>query len=116
MSDPECDFLKQIDAAEFRMIRRIMIACVLGTDMSKHGKQLAYAQTKLAEPHEDKQFALTALLHAADISHSTRPFDVSYKWTLRVQNEFFNQGDREKELGQEVTFICDREKVKIPGC
>ena len=30
------------------------------------------------------------------------------RWSLRVMEEFFNQGDREKEEGLPITPLCDR--------
>ena len=36
------------------------------------------------------------------------------KWTLRLMEEFFAEGDREGQLGLEVGALNDREKVIIP--
>lgn len=48
-------------------------------------------------------------MHAADVSTQTRTFDVAVEWTHLLFDEFFNQGDIEKEKGLPVSFLCDRE-------
>ena len=49
------------------------------------------------------------LLHAADISNPCKPWEVSKNWSDRVIEEFFAQGDREKEAGLVVSANMDRE-------
>ena len=51
---------------------------------------------------------LKALVHAADVSNPTRPFDISKLWADAITKEFFLQGDREKEIGLEISYLCDR--------
>lgn len=57
---------------------------------------------------------LQALLHAADISNPTRPWDLCYKWTNLVIEEFFAQGDKEREMGLPISNLCDRNTVLVP--
>ena len=49
-------------------------------------------------------------MHACDISHPTRKYEVSAKWTTLLMEEFFEQGESERERGIKVSFLCDREK------
>ena len=111
ISQPENNVLANLGPEEFRSIRRIMIACVLGTDMSKHRKNVAMITSKFEQPHKDPTFILKTLLHAADISHSTRPFNVTLRWSIKVQSEFFQQGDQERARNMEISEICNREKL-----
>jgi hypothetical protein len=37
------------------------------------------------------------------------------KWSYLLFEEFFLQGDLEKEENLPVSFLCDRQKDKIPG-
>ena len=53
-------------------------------------------------------------LHAADISHSIKPWGVHYKFVELLFREFFKQGDREKQLGMEISPLCDRSTLHIP--
>lgn len=37
------------------------------------------------------------------------------KWTYLLFEEFFDQGDIEKEEGLPVSFLCDRNTINIPS-
>lgn len=53
------------------------------------------------------------MLHCADLSSPTKPFPIYKQWTYGVMEEFFKQGDKEKELGIEVSAMCDRDSVVV---
>ena len=57
---------------------------------------------------------LEVLLHAADISNPIKPWPVYEKWANLVMEEFFQQGDRERAEGLEVSAMYDRETVDKP--
>lgn len=107
--------LSHLKPEEFRTFRTLMIQCVLGTDMVKHQQHLVEAQNKLshADLSQEKNVVLPIFTHAADISNLTRPFEVSKQWSTRVLQEFFEQGDKERDLGLPVSFLCDRYTVTI---
>lgn len=63
---------------------------------------------------EDRHFILQIALKCADISNPTRPWDISQKWSLKVCQEFFRQGDYERKLNLPVTSLCDRQSTSIP--
>ena len=52
-------------------------------------------------------------LHACDLSTPTRNFDTLKKWTYLLFEEFFEQGDVEKNAGMPASFLCDRETTVI---
>lgn len=62
-----------------------------------------------------KQEFLNILIHASDISNPTKPFNIYSKWADRVMEEFFLQGDKEKELNLPCSFLCNRDTVNIPN-
>mmetsp|Transcript_707 Transcript_707/g.1308 ORF Transcript_707/g.1308 Transcript_707/m.1308 type:complete len:127 (-) Transcript_707:55-435(-) len=66
---------------------------------------------KLTE--ENKLTLIRALVHAADICNSARPFEIAKAWAESLFSEFFAQGDKEKALGLEVTYLCDRAKFNF---
>lgn len=47
-------------------------------------------------------------LHSADVSVPSRPFEVVKEWTYLLFDEFFMQGDLEKEKNLPVSMLCDR--------
>lgn len=63
---------------------------------------------------EDRHFILQIALKCADISNPTRPWDISHKWSLKVCQEFFRQGDFERKLNLPVTSLCDRQSTSVP--
>lgn len=63
---------------------------------------------------EHRHFILQIALKCADISNPCRPWDVSRKWSYKVCEEFFRQGDYERQLNLPITAICDRNTTSIP--
>mmetsp|Transcript_5976 Transcript_5976/g.7645 ORF Transcript_5976/g.7645 Transcript_5976/m.7645 type:complete len:85 (-) Transcript_5976:246-500(-) len=53
-------------------------------------------------------------MHGCDISQGCRSFDVCKEWTYLLFEEFFHQGDLEKQNDLPVSFLCDREKFVVP--
>jgi hypothetical protein len=51
---------------------------------------------------------MDALLHASDISNPMKPFEVYKEWTKRVLEEFWIQGDQERDQGLKISYLCDR--------
>jgi cAMP-specific phosphodiesterase 4 len=58
-------------------------------------------------------FILEVTLHCADISNPIKPFDVGYAWAELIAEEFFQQGDREKREGLEVSPTMDRDVINL---
>ena len=52
-------------------------------------------------------------MHAADVSSQCRPFEVAKEWSYLLFEEFFWQGDLEKEQNLPVSFLCDRSNTNI---
>jgi len=50
------------------------------------------------------------LIHAADLSNTVRPWEISKLWSDRVVDEFFRQGDLEKGNNLPVSPNMDREQ------
>lgn len=67
----------------------------------------------LAEPQVDKSKALSLVLHCCDISHPAKKWDLHHKWTMLLLEEFFRQGDLERELGLPFSPLCDRNNTLV---
>ena len=115
------------DQATFR---RLMLGCILSTDMSKHNDVLKNVQEMMLqirsdqhelvtddmsadEVQERKEQLLHLVVHSSDISFLTRPMHVQQEWAYLLFEEFFHQGDIEREKGLPVSFLCDRETVNV---
>jgi len=93
-----------------------MIELVLATDFSKHFKELAKFKLRFSKENEaekGKNSMLKMLMHAADVSNTTRKWSTYYEWAQRVLKEFFAQGDEERELGLTISPLCDRNTVNF---
>lgn len=60
---------------------------------------------------DNKVLMRNLILHASDVSNPFKPFRICRIWAWQVLEEFFHQGDREKELGIQVQMLNDRDKV-----
>ena len=54
------------------------------------------------------------LIHAADLGHILQKFYISIHLVELLTQEFWNQGDKEKEKNLNVSFLCDRNNVDVP--
>jgi len=61
----------------------------------------------------DRLLIAKILLHCADISNPTRTWEVTQYWQYLVVEEFFSQGDSEKENGWDISANMDRDNTKI---
>ena len=59
--------------------------------------------------------ALQVVIKAADLGHLALPWDQHLTWVKRLEEEFFAQGDMEKQLlpDSPVSFLMDREKPGV---
>merc|ERR1712232_546570 len=105
-------------------VRKGLIEMVLGTDMAKHAKLVTKLEGFLnknvdgrtpndkagkQEVLEQKLLLMSTALHAADISNPCKPLAIMLRWTRRVLEEFWVQGDEERRRGLAVSPLCDRE-------
>uniref|UniRef100_A0A5F9CR34 Phosphodiesterase n=1 Tax=Oryctolagus cuniculus TaxID=9986 RepID=A0A5F9CR34_RABIT len=56
---------------------------------------------------------LQNMVHCADLSNPTKPLQLYRQWTDRIMEEFFRQGDRERERGMEISPMCDKHNASV---
>ncbi|XP_078049153.1 uncharacterized protein LOC144476297 isoform X2 [Augochlora pura] len=101
-------------------LQRHISSLILATDITRQQEFLEkfkhYLDENLLEMEraEDRHFILQIALKCADISNPCRPWDISRKWSYKVCEEFFRQGDYERRLNLPVTPLCDRHTTSIP--
>ena len=100
-------------------LRKLMIDCVLATDMTGHFKHVSEFQSKVDigfdfEKASDRMVIFQMCIKCADISNAARPQELNLNWTSRVMEEFFMQGDREKKEGLPISPLCGRHGTNIP--
>ena len=65
---------------------------------------------------EERLTVLKMAIKCADIGNVTKGVGVCLPWTERVVQEFFEQGDAERELGLPISMNCDRKTVDVNKC
>ncbi|XP_063174174.1 dual specificity calcium/calmodulin-dependent 3',5'-cyclic nucleotide phosphodiesterase 1A isoform X1 [Candoia aspera] len=114
MQEEEMNILMNLTKDEWRELRNLVIEMVLSTDMSGHFQQIKTMRHTLQQPEGiDKARAMALILHAADISHPSKLWDLHYRWTKALMEEFFRQGDKEAELGLPFSPLCDRKSTMV---
>lgn len=56
---------------------------------------------------------LQNMVHCADLSNPTKPLDLYKNWVSSIMEEFFQQGDRERDQGMDISPMCDRHTATI---
>ena len=117
---PELDIFQNLSNEERKLMRKNIIDIVLATDMSKHLTILANMQTMMetrnltgSGKEEERIKVLETMVHCADLSNPTKPIDIYQVWVKSIFEEFFCQGDFEREAGLTVSPNCDRNSVSI---
>nr|CAH8867702.1 unnamed protein product [Trichobilharzia regenti] len=115
MQEEEFSILSGLDADQFKEFRQLVIDMVLCTDMSLHFQQIKNMKSMISMPESiDKTKALSLIVHCADISHPAKEWNLHEKWSDILCEEFFRQGDRERELNLPISPLCDRNTVIVP--
>jgi len=118
LNEHDCNIFANMQKTDFREFRNLIIEMVLHTDMSQHFSQLKAIKTMVQqnsnESSLDKTKVLCLMLHSCDVSHPSKRWSLHHRWTARCMEEFFVQGDREKELGLEYSPLCDRHNTMVP--
>ena len=127
----EYNIFDNLENNTYKQLRKEMISCVLATDMTFHNYYVDFMNgqinqvkdqngnniSEIKDKEKDKdntkcyQNYMNLLIHSADISNPTKPFQIYWKWAKMVVEEFYEQGDKEKELG--LVCSCDRDKTTI---
>lgn len=127
------DIFQNLNKEMFKIIRRRIIEAILATDMTLHAKINSTVKNKVQLKNiikgennnklietesktffDDQQEMINFLVHTADLSHNSKKFELSYKWTYLLMDEFWRQGDLEKQRNLPVSFLCDRNTSDVP--
>ncbi|XP_010771115.1 cAMP-specific 3',5'-cyclic phosphodiesterase 4D-like isoform X1 [Notothenia coriiceps] len=125
LQEDNCDIFQNLSKKQRESLRKMVIDMVLATDMSKHMNLLADMKTMvetkkvtslgvlLLDNYSDRIQVLQNMVHCADLSNPTKPLDIYRQWTDRIMEEFFTQGDRERDKGMEISPMCDKHNASV---
>ena len=127
----ENNIFENLQNEDYRIIRKRIIDLILATDMSNHAKICSLMKNFIQNKNNnnynhnyikknnynmiEQQEVMNFLIHTADISHCSKDFNISFKWTNLLNEEFWREGDEEKEKKIQVGFLCDRNNSDVPN-
>lgn len=144
VQNPDTAILTNLTKPLYSEVRRVCVEAIFHTDMVHHFAMVKDIQmlyevnsetigrgwaedrfledawivpakvTELFKHPDNRKTLRNLMLHIADISNSMKPFILCRQWAYSVLDEFFLQGDSEKELGIPVQMLNDRDKVNRP--
>ncbi|KAH8072528.1 3',5'-cyclic-nucleotide phosphodiesterase [Aureococcus anophagefferens] len=112
---PELDFLASIATDARKELRKVVISCILATDMSGHGKHVDELRRRgppglgkivddESPTHERRQFYMDTIIHLGDMAGQALPsYDTAKKWGYKIVEEFQNQAAKESKMGLPVS-------------
>lgn len=130
VNDPKANIFSLVQKDLYKEMRAGIIHVVLHTDMSKHFElvnhmALLYRMNQEAFDELDPspccaspanvQLCLSMFLHGADIANPMKPWALAKKLAYLCIEEFFAQGDLEREAAIPVQMLNDRNKVSPPN-
>ncbi|XP_051893599.1 cAMP-specific 3',5'-cyclic phosphodiesterase 4C-like isoform X2 [Pristis pectinata] len=125
LQQENCNIFQNLCKKELQNLRKMAIDMVLATDMTKHMNLLADLKTMvetkkvtslgvlLLDNYSDRIQVLQNMVHCADLSNPTKPLHLYRTWVDKIMMEFFQQGDRERERGMDISPMCDKHTASI---
>ncbi|KAI4884372.1 hypothetical protein NFI96_012415 [Prochilodus magdalenae] len=122
LSQPEFNFLSNLDHVEFKRFRFLVIEAILATDLKKHFDFLAEFNSKVNDVNSpgidwtnenDRLLVCQVCIKLADINGPAKERSLHLKWTEGIVNEFYEQGDEEAGLGLPISPFMDRSMPQL---
>lgn len=128
--DEKKNIFSVLDKGQFKEVRKIITTSILGTDMTKHFNHIADFESRLAaeraiasnpeaaaasggEQRLEKGIMIEMALHCADISNPVKDLAIYKKWVIVVMTEFYQQGDKERDLDMPISPMFDRNNSSV---
>ncbi|XP_053140036.1 dual specificity calcium/calmodulin-dependent 3',5'-cyclic nucleotide phosphodiesterase 1A-like isoform X3 [Hemicordylus capensis] len=117
LQNEEMNILVNLTEEEWRELRSLVIRMVIATDMARHFRHINTLRNIVRcmqqKQRPDRAKVMSMIVHAADISHPSKPWVLHHRWAEALMDEFFRQGDKEAELGLPISPLCDRKTTNI---
>uniref|UniRef100_A0A0N4UBK9 Phosphodiesterase n=1 Tax=Dracunculus medinensis TaxID=318479 RepID=A0A0N4UBK9_DRAME len=117
LSRSENTFIDTLDAAEIKRFRYLVLEYILATDLKQHFDIIVQfnekAPTMDLTNESDRVLVSQMLIKFADINSPSKPYPLHRRWTDRICEEFYEQGDEEKLRGMPVSPYMDRSEPAV---
>ncbi|ETK72280.1 hypothetical protein L915_20601 [Phytophthora nicotianae] len=119
-----CDIFEAFPPDLRRQSRLQIISMVLATDLSGHLTHVNRLKSKLYAVHPTSEssdpssgpglllpdeLVLQTLIMMADVGHAMKSFPLHLAWSELVAEEFYRQGDTERQFGLAISPLCDHD-------
>jgi len=117
---PDSAITANMTQPTFMTFRKVVITLILATDLQKHMSKVRELQKYVADEGKTLMDAssrvqvLELCIICADLGHGAKLLALHQKWSNLILQEFFQQGDRERQLGLPVSPLCDKQTAKLP--
>ncbi|XP_059141069.1 cGMP-inhibited 3',5'-cyclic phosphodiesterase 3A-like [Physella acuta] len=122
LNEPKNYFITGLEAAEFKRFRYLVIEAILATDLKRHFEILAEFNAKVNDDDSagidwtvetDRLLVTQMVIKLADINGPAKRQELHRKWTYRIAEEFYEQGDEEASLGLTISPYMDRRNPQL---
>ncbi|XP_069140348.1 cGMP-specific 3',5'-cyclic phosphodiesterase-like isoform X2 [Argopecten irradians] len=112
------NIFQSLSSDEYRSVIKMLEHAILSTDLALYFKKrgdfkalIDKGDTRF-ETDQNKELLRAMMMTACDVAAITKPWEIQKEVAQLVANEFFEQGDIEKDkLGEKPIAMMDREKV-----
>eukprot|EP01136_Pigoraptor_vietnamica_P005417 Opistho-1_new@37001 len=119
---PENDFLCNLSKDQRMQFRTLVVSMVLATNMAEHSAIMTVVNSTIDGKGMDfnlpahRILLLRFLIKCCDISNSAKPPHIARPWSEMITEEFFQQGDAERDAGLKVSPFMDRRTPQPAKC
>ncbi|KAI9320316.1 hypothetical protein DFJ73DRAFT_635164 [Zopfochytrium polystomum] len=122
-SNSDQNIFSEFSPEEYEELRRIIIRLILCTDMAKHFEYLTRFKAKLVtnvlqklDTQENRLIVMEIAIKCSDLNNPSKAPGLAVKWVDSIMEEFYRQGDEEREAGLPISQFMDRNAPNIAKC
>ena len=121
---------------KFKLLRTSILSMVLATDMAVHFEYIAKFKNKTngagmracfyslspiitgldVKEAKDRQMLMDIAVKCADINNAAKKEKLCLEWAKLIMEEFWDQGDKEKQMNIPVSMFMDRATCRVEKC
>jgi len=121
--DDNYNIISGLSESQRRELRETVVTMVLATDMAQHFELLSKFRAKMGgnegfdpKDRKDRLMVLQIAIKCSDISNPAKNVYLCNAWARRVMEEFYMQGDAERDRKMPVSAFMDRSKPAEAKC
>lgn len=129
INTPECNILVNADPSSRKKLISKIRDLVLFTDLARHfpfvgswhetqlsQRKVTDYESRIGLSPEETIDLLRILIKSSDLANAAKPWDLYDQWANAIMEEFFLQGDTEREGGAAISMFMNREQPEKSTC